>query len=291
MIGADAANVRREDRPRRARGAGSGHGDVVLHRVEAAGPGHQRRPRRTGVAGHPLGDVAERRGHRGVPADGDQRVSAAKLARGSLRRWSLWQPAQGVPGRRAARRGAGRSRAAEGGRLHVDGLLRRPRAVDRQAVLPLQQSIRPRAAVAGRHDRRETAGDRLVGLLRPRLPARGDGQPLRVQDRPGALRGAAGRGEDARRAHAAHLRHGAGRVERALRVAPRPELVRRAAVEPVPDPALAAHRGVPDTHGAGGLPRRAHQRAAVAGAVPAGPRASCAAGTITPSPTSRTRSS
>ena len=39
-----------------------------------------------------------------------------------------------------------------------------------------------------RADRQQRPDDRGVGLLRPRLSARGDRQPVRVQDRAGALR-------------------------------------------------------------------------------------------------------
>src|SRR5688572_9285066 len=65
-------------------------------------------------------------------------------------------PAHGVPRCGARRRRACGDRATAGGHLHVEGLLRRPRPVDRQAVLPLQQPVRSRTAVA-RHDDRQAA--------------------------------------------------------------------------------------------------------------------------------------
>ena len=49
------------------------------------------------------------------------------------------------------------------------------------------------------HDRRQPAGVGRVGLLRPRLSARVHREPVSVQDRAGALRGAARRDDEARR--------------------------------------------------------------------------------------------
>ncbi len=70
-----------------------------------------------------------------------------------------------------------------------------------------------------------------------------------------------------RRPDAAHVRDGARRAQRPLHLAARPELVRRAVLQPDEHDSVAAHRGVPDAHGAGDVPRRGHERAAVAGAV------------------------
>ena len=56
-----------------------------------------------------------------------------------------------------------------------------------------------------------------VGLLRSRLSARSDREPLSVQDGAGALRSAARGDEEARRPDEAHLRRAARRVDRSLR--------------------------------------------------------------------------
>src|SRR5678815_501888 len=106
-----------------------------------------------------------------------------------------------------------------------------------------------------------------MGILRSGLSARVDCEPLQIQDGSGALRSTSRRNARPRRSDAAYLRHGARRMERALRLASGTKLVRRTAVEPVSDSALAAHRRVQETHGAGGLSRRAHERSAVAGAI------------------------
>src|SRR5690606_14826268 len=108
-----------------------------------------------------------------------------------------------------------------------------------------------------------------MGLLRSRLPARGDREPVSVQDRARALRGAARGDEAARRADAAYVRDRAGRVERALS-APgargEPVLVPDAA-RADPDGAVAADARVPDPLRAAGLPPRPHEQATVAVAV------------------------
>ena len=65
-------------------------------------------------------------------------------------------------------------------------------------------------------DRRRPARIGGLGILRPRLSARSDREPVSVQDGAGALRSAARGDEEARRPDAAHLRDAAGRVERPL---------------------------------------------------------------------------
>jgi hypothetical protein len=96
-----------------------------------------------------------------------------------------------VPRLGPERRGARGHRAAAGRSLHVEGLLCRPRALVRPALLPLQQPLRARITVARGDDRRRSAALGRLGTLRPGLPARGDRQPLPVRDGPGPLRGAA----------------------------------------------------------------------------------------------------
>ncbi len=60
------------------------------------------------------------------------------------------------------------------------------------------------------------SAERLVGPLRDRLSARGDRLALSVQDRAGALRGAARGDQDARRSDGLHARESAARLERTL---------------------------------------------------------------------------
>ena len=82
----------------------------------------------------------------------------------------------------------------------------------------------PRSRISGATeaaDRRRSAGDGGVGLLRPRLSARGHRQPLPVQDGAGALRGVAGGDAEARRPDPAHLRHAPRRVDGPLPAARR----------------------------------------------------------------------
>ena len=242
MIGANVSENHLQDRLCRAGRVVPRLVDVVFPCGDAAGRIRERGSWRPRCAGDPLGDVAECRGHRGDSAARDHRLPGTALA-GRTARWPRdRQPARWVPWCGARRSGTCRDRPTEGRHLYVEGLLRRSRIVDRQALLPVQQSLWSRAAVAGRDDRRPAAGLGRVGLLRSRLPARGNRQPIQVHDGAGALRGTPGRGAPPRRADAAHLRDGAGRLERALRVAPRAELVRRAAVESVSDAALVAHR-------------------------------------------------
>ena len=66
-------------------------------------------------------------------------------------------------------------------------------------------------AYGGVHvDWQRPAAHRRVGILRSRLPARGDREPVQVQDGAGALRRAAGRDARSGRPDAAHLCDGAG---------------------------------------------------------------------------------
>jgi hypothetical protein len=154
--------------------------------------------------------VAESRRHRGDPAARDQGLPGTALA-GWSTRWSCdRRQARWVPRCRARRRRTGRSRSAHGRHLHVQRFLRRPRVVDRQAVLPVQQSLRLEQQWRGEHDRRQAAGLRRVGLLQPRLSARRDDQSLQVQDGEGALRCAPRRSEAPRRTDTTHLRDRAG---------------------------------------------------------------------------------
>ncbi len=67
-----------------------------------------------------------------------------------------------------------------------------------------------------RHDRHRAAGQRFVGALRDRLSARGDRVAVSVQDRAGALRGAARRDDGERRPDGLHAHESAARLERPL---------------------------------------------------------------------------
>ena len=88
--------------------------------------------------------------------------------------------------------------------------------------------------------------NRALGLLRSRSAARGAGQPLPVQDRAGPLRRADGRDQVARRPEAAHLCHGARRLERALRHRfPQRRLVRQHGLQPDVHHPVAADARVP----------------------------------------------
>ena len=90
-----------------------------------------------------------------------------------------------------------RRRAAARRHLHEHRFLRRQGAVERPALLPLQQPDGDR--VPARHPEPESArhdgqdGRWSLGPLRHRLSARGHRQPVRLHDGAGALRGAARR--------------------------------------------------------------------------------------------------
>ena len=179
--------------------------------------------------------------------------------------------------------------------LHVEGLLPGPRALDRQALFPLQQPVGDRgpARLVRRHrlDRQRPAALGGVGLLRQGLPALGDREPLPVQDRAGALRGAARGDEDTRRADPALERDGARlvgplRAGRGARTG-----TPRCYYNQMTDDPVAADARVSDADGAVRVSRLGHRRAAIGPRSTAGPKASCGVGTITPSRTSRTRSS
>jgi len=96
--------------------------------------------------------------------------------------------------RLGGRRTAGH-RAPAGGSLHDPGLLPRHAALVGSALLPLQQPAGD--GVPARHSAepaRELLAERrgrAVGPLRARPAARGNREPVRVQDRAAALRGAA----------------------------------------------------------------------------------------------------
>ena len=149
---------------------------------------------------------------------------------------------------------AGGHRAAPRRYLHVARLLQRPRALDRPALFPLQQPVGDRSAARRvrrrRVDRQRPAAHGGVGLLRSRLSARSDREPVPVQDRARALRGVARRDARPRRPDAAHATPPSRRMVGPLRVAARPELVRGAVLEPDADDPVAAHARVSDAHGA-----------------------------------------
>ncbi len=122
-------------------------------------------------------------------------------------------------GLRTQRRSSEGCRSAAGGHVHVEGLLQRQGAVDRSALLPLQQPGRHRRPVGRQppqHDRRPSAGVGRVGLLRPRRTARLHREPVPVQDRRRALRGTDGRDQEARRPDEAPRRQGARGLDRPL---------------------------------------------------------------------------
>ena len=122
-----------------------------------------------------------------------------------------------------------------------------------------------------RLDRRQAACHGRVGLLRPRLSARGDREPVSVQDGAGALRGAARGDDEARRPDAAHLRDACPDEWTGRYMHPGARRTTRTGIgmrhDPDADGPVAADAGVPDAHGAGGLSRRQHEQRAVAVAV------------------------
>ena len=86
--------------------------------------------------------------------------------------------------------------AAPDRHLHEQGLLQGRSAVDRQALLPLQQSDGERSAARNLEPESAEHGEgrgSAVGPLRSRFAARGDREPVWFQDGAGALRGAARR--------------------------------------------------------------------------------------------------
>ena len=186
--------------------------------------------------------------------------------------------------------GAVRDRAARGGSVHDVGLLQGSRPVERSSLLPLQQLRRARGFLGrGCADRRGSAGVGAVGLLRPRLPARGDREPVPLQDRAGALRGIARGDARARRPHRAHVRDRARRVDGALpasRARGEPVLVSDAARADSDGP-VVADAGVPEAHGAGGVSPRSHESRRSGRRSTAGRKGSCGAGTSPRSGNSR----
>ena len=137
-------------------------------------------------------------------------------------------------------------------------------------------TARPRSKSSGARngaqlDRRQPAGIGRVGLLRSRLSARSHREPVSVQDGAGALRGAA-RG-DARSAAARRSTptrrvpsEWNGRYMHPGRT-PGNQYWYRMRHDPDADDPVAADARVSDAHGAGGLPPRQHEHAAVAVAV------------------------
>ena len=121
-----------------------------------------------------------------------------------------------------------------------------------------------RATAAASIGERSAAHGR-VGLLRPRLSARSDREPVPVQDRAGALRGAARGDEEARRPDAAHVPNAAERMERPLRASgahAEQRLLVPDAAQPDDRRPVAAHARVPErmvqrrtTHGNDNTPQ------------------------------------
>ncbi len=153
----------------------------------------------------------------------------------------------------------------------TQGLLQGPRALVRPALLPLQLAGGPRAdlgRVRGTADRRRSAAHGRVGFLRPRLSARGDREPLRVQDGEGALRRAARRKRARSGGPTVHTqatlpdwngRYGRERAKTATWY--------YGAMLQIPDLPVAADAGIPEALRAADVSLLRQQRAAVAGLV------------------------
>ena len=154
--------------------------------------------------------------------------------------------------------------------LHDQGLLQGSRALDRSALLPLQLAGRARADLGrlrGAVDRRRSAALGRLGFLRPRLPARGNREPVPVQDGEGALRGAARGDARERRPHAytqATLPDWNGRYLR-QRAKTASWYLRRDLADP--DVSLAADARVSEALRAADVSLLGQQRGAVAGLV------------------------
>ena len=217
-------------------------------------------------------------GYRGLGADERRARRSRSAARGAHRRLRRQRPVrrrrhsgrQHADLRRAERRRSGRRRAAAARHLHDDGLLQGSRPLVRSALLPLQLVRRPRAdlgRVRGAADRRRSAALGRLGILRPRLPARGDREPVRLRDGEGALRRAA-RG-DARQGRADRLHASdAARLERPVPAPTREDVdvvQRRRPADP--DLSLAADAGVSEALRAADVSLLRQQRGAVAGLV------------------------
>ena len=140
-------------------------------------------------------------------------------------------------------------------------------------------------------DRRRSAADGGVGLLRSRLSARSDREPVFLYDGRGSLRRIARGSAPPRRPDGAHVRDGSRRVVGPVRAGQRADGIRdlvRHADEPDPDRPLASDRRVSDAPRAAALTTRATRTPRSGRANTAGPKASC--GAITSPARKRTRS-
>ena len=175
---------------------------------------------------------------------------------------------------RAQRRSSAGHRAVADRHLHLEGLLQGPRALERQALLPLQQLGGARGRVGRqpqRHDRRQPAGVGRVGLLRPRLSARSDRQPVSASRR---RKSTTRRCSPRRRSAAVRIRSRRADAARGLdgplhasgAHAEQQQLVSHAARSGA-DGAVAADARVSDALRARGVPPRQHEQGDVAVAV------------------------
>ena len=238
-------------------------------RLPAASREHRlqkRRPRRTAAARNSA-RVSGRRSRqaRGLPRERSRRRTVAPDTSRPE-----WHAAATQRGRGVGRCEAPRHRAAARRSLHDEGLLPRQGALERQGYFRCNS---PWAVEAQRG-----AYGRVVsiGSDPPRTAAWGycdRDYPREAIVSPYGFETAQEHYErtrrDARprRPDAIHVRDRARRAQRALHLAARPELVRRAVLQPDEHDSVAADRGVPDAHGAGDVPRRRHERTAMAGAV------------------------
>ncbi len=248
--------------------AGCGHVVLVDHHRGGRVPDRAVRRRRRAGAGRPRRPGAPAHGsHGGTGRQGHVRRSRRARRRRADRRGH-------------ERSGAARHPAAAARHLHDQRLLQGSRAVERSSLFPLQLPAWPRSAMGRRRDaddRRLSARVRRLGILRPRLSARSDREPVPVQDRETALRSHARGRHGARRAHRLHAGDVAG-LERQL-PARRDEdghvVPRRGAADPhLPH---AAHARVPNALRAADVPLRRRPMLR-SGRLPiASPKASCGA--------------
>ncbi len=235
---------------------------ILVHRRQSPVPGlpSLQSPVWSGVKSRHAGSTWRKVGL--GPCNGGGRLVVGRTAlgrghgagAGRRRRWPR-------PRRRAAGEpdATGGRHAAAGGPLHQQELLPGREVLARQALHALQHAAR-----ADRHGPRPAV--RRLGRLQPG-PRRGqDRQPAPVQDRAGALRRAAGGGQEGRRADGAHPPDDAGLGRLVPPAGPR----RAVGLGPQPPDghdAVAADAGVPPAHGAAELPRGGEQLAAVDGVV------------------------